>query len=116
MRKVAILILVVLFSVSAISVSAADQRIISVIPDLTFSGGYANCVAHIQANYSTDSIRVFAQLSREGSLIATWGDLGTGYLYFSEKAPVSQRGEYTLTITVTINNVKQAPVSITRTY
>ena len=115
MRKSAILILVVLYSLAAISANAAEPRT-SVGLGMTFSGGYANCTAHISANSSTDSIRVFAQLSREGSLIATWGDLGTGYLYFSEKAPVSQRGEYTLTVTVTINNVKQDPVSITRTY
>ena len=117
MRKI-----IALFSVLSIilamsfPVKAADESLIYIQPDLTFSGTTATCSLRVYAEYSTDSIVASVTLKQGNSTVKQWTNLSDyGFLIFSDNANVSHGVTYTMHVTVSINGVSYPVSDITKT-
>lgn len=118
MRKASFLValMMLLTTVLAVPVFAAQSRANSIIPELTFSGTTATCNVSIVGEYTDDEISADIKLTRNGRTQATWTAEGEGYIFFSETKSYLTRGyTYVLTVTVTINGVTYSPVSVSAT-
>lgn len=93
---------------------AATPRLLAANPVLQFNGATAICSVTITSE--SDEIEATIKLNKGTSCIATWNASGTGYIIFNESKGVSSKGEYTLTVDITINGVKQPQISDTKTY
>lgn len=109
-KAMAIILVVALLCVS---VHAATPRSVSIVPTLTFSGTTANC--HVLASGdSDDEIVIKATLWYGVQCIGRWSTSGTGYASTSGTAAVESGKQYKLTADVTVNGIKQSPVSQTK--
>lgn len=112
----ALLVMVVLLcSVIPVSTKAAEPRILSIVPGLSFDGTTAYCEVAVVGDYSTDRYTVVIKLWEGNSCIATWDVISTGYVDFSRTHTVKLNTKYTLTVDVTLNGETLDRVSISRT-
>ena len=106
MRKTALLLAVVmLLSVVALPVQAAQPRISSVIPELTVEGTTATCNVRVLGDDMSDVVKATIKLWRGSTCIATWNRESTGYIFFSETKTVAAGYTYTLTVDASVNGV-----------
>lgn len=113
MKKIALFLALLMF-VLPISANAASIRSVNVSPGLKFEGTSAKCSVLVVGNAGDDEIEIVAKLWRGNSCIATWSESGIGYVNLSKSKTIDKGVEYTLTANVTINGIKQPPVSISR--
>ena len=113
MRKIALLLVLVLLLSVPLSVQAATPRAIPIRSDISYSGNVATCTVRIVGNES-DQLEATIKLWRGSSCIATWNESGTGYIYFSETATVTQGKTHKLTVDCWVNGVAQERVSVTK--
>lgn len=116
MKRKMLIVLAMVFLVTSMPVCAMAQtsRVISVVPQLTFTGTTANCVVYVGGNFVTDRIEAEIKLWSGSVCLATWNASGTGFLTFSDTYGVSRNREYTLTATVEINDIQQPIVSVSK--
>ena len=104
MRKVALLlVMVLLVSVLAVPTMAAEPRIVTIAPSLSFDGTTARCGVSMVGNMATDELEATIRLYRGSTLIATWYAEGNGYIFFSKEKVVTKGYNYKLTVDLTIN-------------
>lgn len=114
MRKMSfILVVAMLFSILAMPAAAAEPRLVSIIPDLSFDGTTANCVVRIMGNSTNEEMNATIRLYRGSICIATWYAQGNGYIFFSKTKAVTAGYTYKLTVDLTIDGVACTPVYVT---
>ena len=105
-------ILVFLFAVYA-TANAAEPRITTVVPELTFSGTTAYCEALITDPGKT--IYATMELWDGNTRVALWSGSGVSSLSLERSCRVTKGATYRLTVSGTINNVPFTSVEITGT-
>ena len=113
-RILIFLIVVSLCASMPINAFANSPRGIAIIPNLTFSGTTANCSVNVIGNNSTDEIEAEIKLWDGTQCLKTWTVSAMGYLVFGDTYSVSRNREYTLTVTVEINDIQQGSHSVSR--
>lgn len=104
MRKVSlVLAMVLLLSVLAVPSMAAEPRIVTIVPGISFEGTTATCTVRAVGNNLTDEMEATIRLYRGSTLIATWYAEGNGYIFFSKEKVVTKGYNYKLTVDLTIN-------------
>lgn len=113
-RKATVLVALVLIMTTVLSVpaQAAQGRMSSIVPELSFDENIADCRVSIVGEMMTDRIYAVITLSCGAREIATWTIDGYGYIFFSETEEVTRGKTYTLTVAVTLNGVSYTPVSV----
>lgn len=116
-RRLCILLtaIMLLSALSPVMANAAEPRILSIAPSLSFSGTTAYCELTVVGDYSTDEYEATVKLWEGNTCIKTWTCSGTGYIEFSKTYTVKLNTEYTLTADVTVNDVTKPRVYIRRT-
>lgn len=116
MRKTAlVLAIVMLLTALAAPVMAAEARITSIAPEITFDGTTANCSVIIGGNNTSEKLEATMKLYRGSTLIATWTAEGNGYIIWSATKTVTRGYTYKLTVTLTVDGVACSPVYVTNT-
>ena len=115
MKKVALILAIVLVISMPLSVHAAEARILSIYPEISFNGTTAECSLAVIGDYTTDELDVVIKLWRGSTCIKTWSDSGEGYIFWEGTATAVKGKTYTLTADVTINNVTKPRVSVSGT-
>ena len=106
---------VLLALILAIPAYAASQRLVDVLPDVTFANTNATCTVEIYADRSNDRINATMELWQGTQRIGSWNDSDLGYLFMEETAIVEFNKTYRLVINYSINGVTKNPVTIYRT-
>ena len=115
MKKVALFLVIVLVISMPLSVHAAEARILSIYPEISFNGTTAECSLGVIGDYTTDELDAVIQLWRGSTCIKTWYASGDGYIFWEGTATAVKGKTYTLTADVTINNVTKPRVSVSGT-
>ena len=115
MKKIALLLAIVLVFGIATTAHAAEPRILSILPGLSFNGTTAECSVVVAADYATDEIDVVIKLWRGSTCLRTWYASGEGYVFWDDTAAVNKGTTYKLTADVTVNNYTHPRVSISGT-
>ena len=108
-------LVVLLALILAIPAYASSQRLVDVLPDITFSNNNATCTVEIYADRSNDRINATMELWQGTRRIGSWSDSDSGYLFIEETAIVDFNKTYTLVINYSINGITKNPVTIYRT-
>lgn len=116
MRKVLAIFVALILVCTPLSVQAASQRSLSIQPSISYSGNTATCTVRIIGNSTAEHLEATIKLWRGELCIATWNETGNGYIFFSETAAATQGNIYTMTIDLSINNIAQDTVSISKRY
>lgn len=103
----------VLLLVLSITAQAATPRVISAVPQLTFSGTTANCTVNVRSGNTSDSIKVTMTLWNRSTEIASWDGSGTGNVFLSKTATAVKGRSYKLTVDMTINGAAQPQAFVT---
>ena len=115
MKKLALLLAVIIILAFPLTAHAAEERMLSIYPSLSFDGTTAECSVVVTGNYATDDLDVVIKLWRGSTCIRTWYASGDGYVFWEGTATAAKGKTYTLTADVTINNVTKPRVSISGT-
>lgn len=115
MKKIALFLAIVIILTIPVTAYAAEQRMLSIYPGLSFSGTTAECSVVVTGNYATDDIDVVIKLWRGSTCLRTWYASGEGYVFWDDTATVTKGTTYKLTADVTINNVTKPTVFISGT-
>lgn len=115
MKKVALILAIVLVISTPLSVQAAEPRILSIYPGISFNGTTAECSLAVTGDYTTDDIDVVIKLWRGIFCIKTWRVSDEGYLFWSDTVSVTKGKTYDLTVDVTYNGVSKPRVSVSGT-
>ena len=110
MKKVALFLAVILVLSIPMTVNATSERMLTIFPELTFSGTTANCSVRVVGNSTADDIDVVIKLWRGTTCLETWTASGYGYVFWSDTATVTRNRTYKLTVDVTINGVTKPQV------
>lgn len=94
---------------------AVSTRLISVVPDIQFSGTNATCMVRIAANKTTDKISATMELWHDDEMIDSWSGVGYGLLKLEGDATVRKNETYQLTVSYSVNGTVKTPVTIDRT-
>ena len=113
-KKATALALVLVF-VLGLTAQAAPMRTPTKNLTLSFQGTTAICETTVRADNATDKASVTMRLWNNGRVIGTWANSGTCVVRMNESAPVVKGQSHKLTLDSTINGVKQATKSVTRT-
>ena len=110
-----LLALVLLFSSSAFAAQVITDNVnyTPVRPTVTISGSTALCSVRLYA--AGKAIDATLELTQGSTVVASWHDTGTGYLFISGTVDVTSGVTYTLTVSGTVNGVAFTPSSITVT-
>ena len=73
-KMLIVLAMVFLFTSMPVCAMAQTSRVISVVPQLTFTGTTANCVVYVGGNFVTDRIEAEINLWSGSVCLATWKD------------------------------------------
>ena len=115
MRKIALFLAIVIALSVPLTAHAAEERMLSIYPEITFSGTTANCAVAVTGNYANDDIDVVIKLWRGSTCLRTWYASGEGYVFWDDTATVTKGKTYDLSVDVTINNVTKPRVSVSGT-
>lgn len=94
---------------------AVSTRLISVVPDIQFSGTDATCMVRIVGDRTTDRISATMELWQDDEMIDSWSGAGYGFLKLEGDASVRKYVTYTLTVDYSVNGTAKTPISIERT-
>ena len=106
--------MVIMSMILVIPTYASVKRSIDIYPQLKFNGTKATCTITITGERMTDRISATMTLQQGNTLINSWTGSGFGILKLDKTTGVAKNKTYTLTITYSINGVKQKPVSVSR--
>ena len=96
----AIVMLVMAFAVPA---EAADARVSTIVPSLSFSGTTATCSLRVTGESTSEHIEATIKLYLGNIPVATWTAEGDGYLFFSKTTGVNKGYTYTMKVQLTID-------------
>ena len=108
-------LVVLLALVLSIPTYAVSQRLVDVLPDITFANNNATCTVEIYADRSNDQISATMELWQGTQRIDIWNTSDSGYLFMEETARVDANKTYKLVVNYSINGVSKSPVTIYRT-
>lgn len=103
-----ILLLAMLFTIPVY----ASERSVTIWPGISFDGTKATCSVAVTADQDSDKIDAVMKLWNGSYCIDEWKGSSKGYLILNEETSVAKGRSYTLTVDVTINNVKRPTVSV----
>lgn len=115
MKKIALLLAIVLILSTPLSAHAAEPRMLSIYPGISFSGTTAECSLAVTGDYADDEIDVVIKLWRGSTCLRTWYASGEGYVFWEDTATVTKGQTYKLTVDVTVNDVLKPRVSTSGT-
>lgn len=115
MKKIAMLLAIILLVATPLSVQAATPRLISIIPELSYTGTTANCGVLVSADYTTQEIEATITLWHGNSWIERWEVSGYGYFYWQDTVPVTSGNTYRLSVDVSIDGEDLDQVYISKT-
>ena len=116
MKKRTIALILVVVMLLSVSVFAVDARSKSITPGLSFNGKTANCSVAIVGDNMSDTISATITLCRGTTVLKTWTESGSGYIFFSDTYTVSTTGTYRLNADVTINGTTYPTVGHSATF
>lgn len=116
MKKCALLLALILLFAIPISAQAATPRTLGINPEIVFNGSEAICTVRILGNNMSEKIEATIRLWDGAICQEIWTARGNGYIFFSETATAVLGNTYELTVSVSINGVKQPTVSFSKTY
>ena len=111
MRKTALLLAIILILSMPLSAAAAP-RSLEVEYTLDFSGTTAICEATVTGERPSDYVEVLLKLMHGPYCVGTWYDSSNYYVDLQGTTTVIKGDTYKLVVEVTINGVKQEPVSV----
>ena len=94
---------------------AVSTRLISVVPDIQFSGTNATCMVQIVGDRTTDKISATMELRQGNEKLNSWSGVGYGFLKLEGDATVRKYETYQLTVSYSVNGKVKTPVTIDRT-
>lgn len=94
---------------------AVSTRLISVVPDIQFSGTNATCMVQIVGDRTTDRISATMELWQDDEMIDSWSGVGYGFLILEGDATVRKYETYQLAVSYSVNGTVKTPVTIERT-
>ncbi len=103
MRKRVLALTLIFALLLSMTTFAAEPRVKTYFPQLSFSGTTANCSVAVRE--AGKDINVTLTLYRGWSVIASWSGSGTDYVRVSGSAAVKDGLEYRLVATGTIDGV-----------
>lgn len=115
MRKRVLALSLILALVLGMTAQAAPAKMPRVGPTLSFSGTTATCAVSVIGDKASDTIAVTAKLWKGSTCLKTWTKSGTGRVSISNTVTVTKGQTYKLTADATVNGVKQAQKSTTKT-
>lgn len=101
--------------VLSVSVQAAEMRVISAKPMLSFNGTTAFCSVICRGDSSNDTIDVTLTLYQGSSYVNSWSDSGKGRVALSGTCEAVSGKSYKLVVDYSVNSVSKPSVSTTRT-
>lgn len=115
MKKRIMPFLIVIALLLATPAYAISTRLISVVPDIQFSGTNATCMVQIVGDRTTDRISATMELWQDDEMIDSWSGVGYGFLILEGDASTRKNVTYTLTVDYSVNGIAKTPISIERT-
>ena len=110
MKRIALLLAIILVISAPLTVSAATY-VLTVKPQIAFSGTTATCEVTVVGNNMSEYIEVEMKLMHGNTCLATWYKDSYGYVNLEKTATVVKGQTYTVVVTVTVNGVTRTPVS-----
>lgn len=110
-----LVLLLLLCTLSAQTMLAAEPRSYSSGPFLDFRGSTASCSAKHYSNSSTDTVGMTLSLYENNTYITSWSSVGNGGVIVSGEYPVEYGKTYRLEMVYYINGIKQPAKSVTAT-
>ena len=114
MKKLAFLLAVILLFSVPMTVSATTYML-TIRPQLSFTGTTANCAVTVVGNTTSEHIEVEMKLMHGSTCIDSWYTDGYGYVVMKEYASVTKGQTYELVVAVTVDGVSRTPVSVDHT-
>lgn len=105
--------LVLLILSMCINASAAETRLITAKPTLTFNGTTAYCSVTITA--AGKDIDATMELWRGNTLVDSWSNDGTTVVQITGNCAVTKGAAYTLTVTGTVGGETISAIPVTKT-
>ena len=103
MKKIALLLAIVLFVATPLTVQAATPRFTSIFPEISFTGTTANCTVRIFADNMSKEIEATIKLWHGTTCLETWYVTGIGYLSWRDTATIASSNTYRLSVDATID-------------
>ena len=113
LRMLAVILVVVL--ILPVAVQAAEPRMITCAPGISFNGTTATCSVRIVADVMSDEIEAIITLWHGTTKVDSWTASSNGYLFFSDTATVAYGQTYKLTVEYWVNDVQRTTAYTTRT-
>lgn len=114
-RRSFVLTTLLIFLMLTMSAQAVEERAITAIPSLTFSGTTANCFADCKGGNSSDKVNITITLYQGTTFIKSWSGSGVGRLYISGDCKVEKGKTYDLVLEYSINGVEKPSITVTNT-
>lgn len=113
-RRIMPLLMIVLLvmAITAPAASAVKSRMISGNPTLRISGNTAYCEAIFRSGNRDNEISVTLTLKHGTDTVASWSASGKGSVTISESKTVLAKGNYTLSLSATVNGIVQPEVEV----
>ena len=103
----AVLLLIMMLSLSA---QAAEMRVITASPYLTFNENTATCMADCKSTNPSDKVSATLTLYQGSTCVTSWSGSGNGRVIIST---VKSGMEYKLVLSYSVNGKAQESVSVT---
>ena len=113
MKKIALLLAIVLLVAAPLTVQAATPRLITILPELTYTGTTANCSVRIIGNNTAEEVYATIKLWYGTTCLETWHVTGNGYVFWKDTATVTSGRTYKLTVDATIDGDQMDQVYVT---
>lgn len=109
-RLLSLILAGLLIIVIPVTAYAATPRATVASPVLEFEGMTAKCKGTITSE-PNNTLEAEIKLFKGSACVATWNASGTGFLVFNKSKTVTSKGEYTMTVSISINGVESFTVS-----
>ena len=106
----AVLLLIMMLSLSE---QAAEMRVITASPYLTFNENTATCMADCKSTNPSDKVSATLTLYQGSTCVTSWSGSGNGRVIISKSCTVKSGMEYKLVLSYSVNGKAQESVSVT---
>lgn len=113
MKKIVLLLISLTLLITSVTAYAAEPRIMNASPDLSFVGTTAECTAYCRGDKATDKITATLTLYQGNTVVDSWSASGTFRVTISEKYSAKKGNSYKLTLSWSVNGVRQPTTSVT---
>mgnify|MGYP007134701882 CR=1 FL=1 len=97
----------------SLSAQAAEMRVITASPYLTFNENTATCMADCKSTNPSDKVSATLTLYQGSTCVTSWSGSGNGRVIISKSCTVKSGMEYKLVLSYSVNGKAQESVSVT---